>query len=122
MAVISSGKEATTHYRVLERFRAHTLLKVMLETGRTHQIRVHLAWAHYPLVGDSFYGWRLRLPPKAKPALIEGLQGFKRQALHARRLSLRHPQTGELLEWEAPLPEDMQHLIALLREDTHSND
>jgi 23S rRNA pseudouridine1911/1915/1917 synthase len=122
MAVIDSGKDAITHYRVLERFRAHTLLKVMLETGRTHQIRVHLAWAHYPLVGDSFYGWRLRLPPKAKPVLIEGLQAFKRQALHATRLSLNHPQTGELLEWEAPLPEDMQHLIALLREDTQAND
>lgn len=121
MAVIESGREAVTHYRVLERFRAHTLLKVMLETGRTHQIRVHLSWIHYPLVGDSLYGWRLKLPPKANQALISGLRHFKRQALHASRLSFEHPQTGEKLEWEAPLPDDMQQLLLLLREDLKIN-
>lgn len=117
MAVVASGKNALTHYRVLERFRAHTLLKVLLETGRTHQIRVHLSWMHHPLLGDSLYGWRLRLPPKASTALIDALRGFKRQALHAARLSLQHPRTGEWKTWEAPLPEDMQNLLRLLQHD-----
>lgn len=118
MAVIESGREAITHYRVLERFRAHTLVKVTLETGRTHQIRVHMAWLHHPLVGDSLYGWRLRLPPKASVEFVDGLRAFKRQALHATRLALKHPISGVLLEWEAQLPDDMQNLIVLLRQDT----
>lgn len=121
MAVTESGRDAVTHYRVLERFRVHTLLKVILETGRTHQIRVHMAWLHYPLVGDSLYGWRLRLPPKASPELVTGLHAFKRQALHATRLALQHPITGASLEWEAPLPDDMQDLILLLRQDKETN-
>lgn len=118
MAIIESGRAAVTHYRVLERFRSHTLLKVILETGRTHQIRVHLSSMHYPLLGDNLYGWRLRLPPKANPPLIEALQAFKRQALHAVRLRLAHPRTGEVLEWEAPLPEDLKNMIFLLHQDT----
>lgn len=121
MAVVPVGKNAVTHYRVLERFRAHTLLKVLLETGRTHQIRVHLSWMHHPLLGDSLYGWRLRLPPKAGIELITALRGFKRQALHAARLSLKHPRSGEYNTWEAPLPEDMQHLLTLLREDNKND-
>jgi 23S rRNA pseudouridine1911/1915/1917 synthase len=117
MAVIESGKSAVTHYRVLQRFRAHTYLKVNLETGRTHQIRVHMAHLRYPLVGDPLYGGRLKLPRGAGEGLIETLRGFRRQALHAMRLSLEHPQSGELLSWEAPLPEDMQGLLAALEAD-----
>lgn len=120
MSVCQSGREAITHYRILERFRAHTLLKVILETGRTHQIRVHLAFVHHPLVGDMLYGWRLRLPPKASEECIKQLRGFKRQALHATRLSLQHPCTCEQLTWEAPLPKDMQDLISCLRQDRES--
>lgn len=117
MAVVLNGKPAVTHYRVAERFRGHTLLRVQLETGRTHQIRVHLAHRGYPLVGDPAYGARLRLPLKATAALTENLRQFKRQALHATRLSLTHPRTGEVCAWEAPLPTDLHHLLALLRED-----
>jgi 23S rRNA pseudouridine1911/1915/1917 synthase len=118
MAVVESGRAAITHYRVLERFRAHTLLKVILETGRTHQIRVHMARIHHVLFADALYGWRLRLPSKANEQLVETLQGFKRQALHAARLGLQHPRTGEMLEWVAPLPQDMETIITCLREDT----
>lgn len=118
MAVVSSGgKPAVTHYRVEERFRAHTHLKIRLETGRTHQIRVHMAHLRYPLVGDPVYGGRLRLPPASGELLQETLRRFPRQALHASRLGLRHPQTGEYMEWQAELPEDMQRLIGVLRED-----
>jgi len=117
MAVIETGKTAITHYRVLERFRGYTLLKVILDTGRTHQIRVHMAWLHYPLVGDSLYGWRLRLPPRAGSELVLALQSFKKQALHATRLGLEHPVTREKLKWEVPLPDEMQHLISLLSQD-----
>jgi len=121
MAVVESGKEAVTHYRVLERFRAHTLLKIILETGRTHQIRVHMAWFHHPLVGDSVYGGRLRLPPQASFELVEGLRAFKRQALHATRLALQHPISGLPLEWKAILPDDMQNLLILLRQDKETH-
>lgn len=113
-AVVEGGKEAITHYRVAERFPHHTLIRVQLETGRTHQIRVHMAYLRYPLVGDPQYG-RLRLPPGASDELIEALRGFKRQALHAARLSLTHPETGEELSWESPLPEDFQNLLEALR-------
>lgn len=118
MAVVrSGGKPAVTHYRVEERFRAHTHLKIRLETGRTHQIRVHMAHLRYPLVGDPVYGGRLRLPPASGERLQETLRRFPRQALHASRLGLQHPQTGEYMEWQAELPEDMKQLIAVLRED-----
>lgn len=117
MAVTESGREAITHYRVAEKFRQHTLLRVQLETGRTHQIRVHMAHIKLPLVGDPDYGGRLRLPKGASQELIDLLRGFRRQALHAARLELQHPATGELMAWEAPIPDDMQALIDLLRED-----
>jgi 23S rRNA pseudouridine1911/1915/1917 synthase len=117
MAVVHNGKPAVTHYRVAERFRAHTHIKVQLETGRTHQIRVHMAHQRYPLIGDPVYGGRLRLPPASGEALQQMLRGFPRQALHASRLGLTHPQSGEYMEWQAPLPGDMQALLEVLRED-----
>ncbi len=117
MAVIDSGKPAVTHYRVVRRFRAHTYIKVDLETGRTHQIRVHMAHIHHPLLGDPLYGGRLKLPPEASEALIRSLREFRRQALHALRLTLQHPVHGETLSWEAPLPADMQRLLEVLEED-----
>jgi 23S rRNA pseudouridine1911/1915/1917 synthase len=117
MAVIESGKPAVSHYRVLQRFRAHTYVKVELETGRTHQIRVHMAHIHYPLVGDPLYGGRLKLPPAAGDELVEILRGFRRQALHAIRLTLQHPGTGDRLSWEAPLPDDMCQLLSALEQD-----
>jgi 23S rRNA pseudouridine1911/1915/1917 synthase len=117
MAVVGGGKPAVTHYRVAERFRAHTHVRVKLETGRTHQIRVHLAHIHFPLVGDPVYGGRLRLPKGASEELRDALQHFPRQALHAARLALVHPVTGETMEWSSPLPQDMERLLALLRAD-----
>ena len=117
MAVVPGGREAVTHYRVLERFRAHTRVRVRLETGRTHQIRVHMAHVGHPLVGDPVYGGRPALPPGPAPALAAAVRGFRRQALHARRLELAHPATGEPCAWEAPLPEDMANLLAALRAD-----
>jgi len=117
MAVVMSGKHAVTHYRIAERFRIHTLLAVHLETGRTHQIRVHMTHIHYPLVGDSVYGGRLKLPPAANVYTREMLQSFRRQALHAYRLGLTHPATGESMEWQADIPPDMQGLLDCLRQD-----
>lgn len=116
------GKEAVTHYRVLDRYRAHTRIKVQLETGRTHQIRVHMAHRNYPLVGDPLYGGRLKQPAGASEALREALRRFPRQALHARKLGLIHPATGEYCEFEAPLPEDMQELIRVLEQDARPED
>lgn len=113
-AVRESGKPAVTHYRVIERLAQHTLVKVQLETGRTHQIRVHLSHIRYPIVGDPLYG-RLRLPAHCSPELADALHNFKRQALHAARLMLQHPITGEDCEWQAAMPDDMQHLLDLLR-------
>lgn len=117
MAVVSSGKHATTHYRIAERFRIHTLLAVKLETGRTHQIRVHMAHIHYPLAGDQVYGGRLKLPTAADEHTRHMLQSFRRQALHAYRLGLRHPATGEAMDWQADIPQDMQALLECLRRD-----
>lgn len=117
MAVVSNGKQAITHYRVLERFKAHTYIAVQLETGRTHQIRVHMAHIRYPLVGDALYGGRLQIPRACSEELIDTLRGFKRQALHAWRLGLEHPISGKLLHWEAQLPEDMVILLDALRRD-----
>lgn len=113
-AVRRDGKEAITHYRLEQRFKRHTLIRVKLETGRTHQIRVHMSHIHYPLVGDPVYGGRFQMPADCNPALAEALRAFKRQALHAARLGLEHPETGEYCEWEQEMPEDMQNLIDLL--------
>lgn len=119
MAVsLVGGKPAVTHYRVSKRFGHHTSITVNLETGRTHQIRVHMAHRHYPLVGDPVYGGRPRLPRGASAELIQALRGFSRQALHARALGLQHPVTGERLSFECPLPEDFENLLEVLgRED-----
>lgn len=116
MTVIESGKTAITHYRVIERFAAFTHISVILETGRTHQIRVHMAHIHHPILGDPVYG-RLKLPKNASTELITTLRSFKRQALHARHLSFNHPRTGKLMKFEALLPNDMKALIKLLKSD-----
>jgi 23S rRNA pseudouridine1911/1915/1917 synthase len=108
------GKSAVTHYRVEERFLNHTLVRVKLETGRTHQIRVHLAHLHYPLVGDPVYGGRLRIPPGASEDLATALRNFQRQALHAKKLGLMHPKTGDYCEWQADLPQDFAELLNAL--------
>ncbi len=115
MVVISSGKPAITHYRVIRRFTLHTHLRVQLETGRTHQIRVHMAHIRYPLLGDPLYGGRLRLPPDASPTCRAVITQFKRQALHAVRLALRHPQTGERMAWHSSLPADFSSVLSVLR-------
>jgi len=117
MAVNEGGRPAVSHYRVEKKYRAHTLLRVKLESGRTHQIRVHMAHLKHPLVGDPVYGGRLHLPKGASLGLIAALQGFKRQALHAARLGLVHPMTGKNVEWEAPMPDDMQALLKVLEKD-----
>jgi 23S rRNA pseudouridine1911/1915/1917 synthase len=117
MAVRSDGRRAVTHYRVEKRFRAHTLVRVTLETGRTHQIRVHLAHIGFPVVGDPAYGGRRRIPKGCSPALAAELRDFPRQALHATRLKLVHPLTQRDYEWQSPLPEDMQKLLAALEAD-----
>ena len=120
-AVRDDGRDAVTHYRVRERFRAMTLVECRLETGRTHQIRVHMAHVKHPLVGDPQYGGLLKLPKGAGPSLVEALRGFKRQALHADKLEFAHPKTGKPLGIEAELPRDMQRLLAELRTDTRDN-
>ena len=117
MAVRSGGREAVTHYRVIKRYRAHTHVRVQLETGRTHQIRVHLAHVGYPLVGDKVYGGRLAMPKGATPELQLALREFPRQALHAARLELRHPVTGRALQFQAALPTDLVALLAVLEAD-----
>jgi 23S rRNA pseudouridine1911/1915/1917 synthase len=116
MSVQDDGKPAVTHYRVIKRFAAHTYISVRLESGRTHQIRVHLAWRRHPLVGDQVYGGRLAIPAGAGQHLQEVLRGFRRQALHAAKLEFVHPTSGELLSVEAPLPADFQQLLAALEE------
>jgi len=117
IAVIAGGRRAVTHYRVLERYPAHTLLRVQLETGRTHQIRVHFAHIRHPLVGDPSYGGRFRLAAGIGEPLRQALRAFPRQALHARRLALVHPAKGERLEWQSSPPADLAALIAALRVD-----
>jgi 23S rRNA pseudouridine1911/1915/1917 synthase len=117
MAVRENGREAVTHYRVLHRYRGHTHVRVKLESGRTHQIRVHMMHIHYPLVGDRVYGGRMLLPKGAAPELIEAIRGFKRQALHAARLVFEHPVSGKPIENEAPLPDDFKALLAVLARD-----
>jgi 23S rRNA pseudouridine1911/1915/1917 synthase len=117
MAVRSDGRAAVTHYRIEKRFRAHTLARVRLETGRTHQIRVHLAHVGYPIVGDPVYGGRRRIPAGASPPLLAALEAFKRQALHAARLEFVHPKSGKSVSFEAPLPADFKKLLAVLERD-----
>ena len=114
MAVTESGRPAITHYRVLARFAAHTFIAVRLETGRTHQIRVHMAHRHHPLVGDQTYGGRLRVPRGSSEPLAQALRGFKRQALHASDLGFVHPVSGEDMQFHAPLPEDLLALLNAL--------
>ncbi len=111
------GRRAVTHYRVLARFPHHTFVAVRLETGRTHQIRVHLAHVRHPIVGDPAYGGRLIIPAGASAELTLALRGFRRQALHAFRIRFQHPLTGELLDLRAPLPEDFRGLLAALAGD-----
>jgi 23S rRNA pseudouridine1911/1915/1917 synthase len=115
--VRESGKFAVTHYRVVQRYAHHTLVQLMLETGRTHQIRVHMAHIRYPLLGDPVYGGRFQMPPNCGEALEKELRSFKRQALHAAKLGLQHPVTDEYFEWEQPLPDDMVRLIKALAEN-----
>ncbi|MDC0663019.1 23S rRNA pseudouridine(1911/1915/1917) synthase RluD [Marinobacter sp. SS21] len=115
MAVVATGKPAVTHYRLIERFVAHTHVRCQLESGRTHQIRVHMSHIKHPLVGDPAYSGRIRLPKGTTEELRDRLGGFHRQALHARKLTLEHPATGELMSWETPLPEDIVALLAALR-------
>jgi len=112
------GKHAVSHYRIISRYLAHTLVRVMLETGRTHQIRVHFKYAGFPLVGDPEYGRRPRIPAGASAMLIEVLRAFRRQALHAEALELDHPATGERRKWCQGVPGDMRKLITALKRDT----
>lgn len=114
-AVSAGGKPAVTHYRIIERFAAHTLLKVILETGRTHQIRVHLSHIGHPLLGDKTYGARPILPKNASDDLIQAIRHFKHQALHAKRLAFIHPVSKKAMEFQAPIPESLTTLIEYLR-------
>jgi len=117
MAVTSAGKPAVSHYRVLKRYRAHSLVQVTLESGRTHQIRVHMAHLKFPVVGDPAYGGRLRIPKEAGEKLATLLHDFKRQALHAMKLTAVHPVTGETMQWSASVPDDMSRLMQELARD-----
>ncbi len=122
MSAQQSGKPAVTHYTVIERFRAFTYIRVTLETGRTHQIRVHFAHRRHALLGDPVYGGRLALPARASDELVDLLRRFRRQALHAASLSLVHPVTGESLEFGVPAPADFQELLTVLRADAKSDE
>lgn len=117
MAVTSGGKDAVTHYRLIERFRIHSHIRLKLETGRTHQIRVHMAHVKHPLLGDPAYGGRMQLPPQASDELISLLRNFRRQALHAVQLGFNHPISDEPLQWNSELPDDFQAMLTALRQD-----
>ncbi|ELA6608951.1 23S rRNA pseudouridine(1911/1915/1917) synthase RluD [Vibrio alginolyticus] len=121
MAVAPMGKPAVTHYRVAERFREHTRIRLRLETGRTHQIRVHMSYLQHPLLGDIAYGGRARIPTGASEELTAMIRGFDRQALHAVMLRFEHPITGEVLEFHAPVPDDMVVMTEALRQDTEAH-
>ncbi len=117
MAVTTNGKPAITHYRVEKRFRAHTHIRCKLETGRTHQIRVHMAYLHHALLGDPLYGGRFKIPKGMTETCLQALQSTRRQALHAGLLGFDHPATGEAVSWQIPMPDDMQHLLEQLQTD-----
>jgi 23S rRNA pseudouridine1911/1915/1917 synthase len=120
MTVRRDGRPAVTHYRVLERFRAHTAVSVRLETGRTHQIRLHLSHLRYPIVGDPVYGGRFRAPRGASEGLLGALRNLPRQALHAATLSFDHPRSGKRRSFKSPLPQDLSALLLALREDARA--
>ncbi len=118
----NNGKEAITHYRIKQKYRSYTHLTVKLETGRTHQIRVHMAYINAPLVGDQTYGGRLRIPADCSAEFKQFLHDFRRQALHARKLGLIHPQTGEWIDWEVERPDDLQQLLFFINEYTQAQE
>jgi len=117
MSVQETGKIAITHFQVARKFRHHSLVNVQLESGRTHQIRVHMAYIRHALLGDSLYGGRLKLPPGINDLLAAQIQGFRRQALHAQRLSLEHPRSHQMVSFEAPVPDDLTQMLAALNQD-----
>lgn len=121
MSVRINGKPAITHYRIIEKFGAHTHLRVKLESGRTHQIRVHMSHIKHPLIGDNQYGGRPLFPKKASEKFLAALRGFNRQALHAAELTLLHPATNANMRWQVPLPDDISSLLRILREDSAEN-
>lgn len=121
MAVNETGKEAVTHYRVAEHFREHTRIRLRLETGRTHQIRVHMSYIQHPLLGDIAYGGRARIPRGASAELTHMIRSFDRQALHAVMLKFAHPETGEVMKFHAPVPDDMIVMAEALRQDAKDN-
>jgi 23S rRNA pseudouridine1911/1915/1917 synthase len=121
MTVTNAGKDAVSHYRVMKKYRAHTLLQVTLESGRTHQIRVHMAHLRFPVLGDPTYGGRLHVPKGASDKLAGLLRAFKRQALHAMKLTLVHPASGEKMQWTASVPADMSELMEALAKDVRAH-
>ena len=121
-AVNEVGKEAITHYRIISRYRSHTHVQLNLETGRTHQIRVHMAHINHRLVGDPLYGGRLQMPVASSPGLTNILQNFKRQALHAKSLTFMHPETGRQVSWEVETTTDIRELLVALRSDYEKAD
>ena len=121
-AVNEAGKEAITHYRIISRYRSHTHVQLNLETGRTHQIRVHMAHINHRLVGDPLYGGRLQMPVASSPGLTNILQNFKRQALHAKSLTLKHPETGTQVSWGVETTNDMRELLVALKSDYEKAD
>jgi 23S rRNA pseudouridine1911/1915/1917 synthase len=121
MAVAPMGKPAVTHYRVAEHFREHTRIRLRLETGRTHQIRVHMSYLQHPLLGDTAYGGRARIPSGASEELTDMIRKFDRQALHAVMLKFEHPVSGEEVEFHAPVPDDMVAMTEALRQDVQEH-
>ena len=115
MAVVASGRTAVTHYRILQTFPGLTHIELSLETGRTHQIRVHLAHLGFAIIGDPAYGRRPKLPKGMDTGVANAVRAFPRQALHARTLRLLHPADQRMMEFHAPLAEDIAGLLALLR-------